>query len=305
MVWSWWFALILAFAIDAVAFTTIGSGIDLPIDLAKYLAILSAVWLLMGLMAIWLPWRNLLGLEFEDPTKELRQKDTPLFDSIWQEEGFEGGWLEGGRIEAGLMMGAIVLGIHAIGLTFAENRSQAGFILLIVAMIWTLFASWRLQKALIAETDYDISKTKLSFSSGTDIVYSDDDKTANLLIDEDTGLRGRPDQIVIVDGEFIPVEQKTGKIPKKPHLSHIVQILAYIRLVRKSTERDTPYGVIRYGKEDVHTIEWDKENKELLMSQIKEVQRLMVEGGAARNHEREGKCRNCSRRYACPESLFN
>jgi hypothetical protein len=31
--------------------------------------------------------------------------------------------------------------------------------------------------------------------------------------------------------------------------------------------------------------------------------RMMVEGGAQRNHERPGKCRNCSRREMCPESL--
>jgi hypothetical protein len=29
----------------------------------------------------------------------------------------------------------------------------------------------------------------------------------------------------------------------------------------------------------------------------------MAKGGASRNHTREGKCRNCSRRYACPDPL--
>jgi len=48
---------------------------------------------------------------------------------------------------------------------------------------------------------------------------------------------------------------------------------------------------------------WDKHAKQHLRDSIIEVQRLMVEGGAKRNHEREGKCRNCSRRYACSESL--
>jgi len=305
VIWSWWYTLILAFIIDAVAFTTIGNDIELPLELAKYLALLSVVWLVLGMMAIWLPWRRALGMEVEDPTLHLREIDAPLFDSIWQKEGFKGGWLEGGRTEAGLMMGAIVMGIHAIGLTLADDRSQAGFILLIVAMIWTLLASWRLQKALMADSDLEMSQAELGFSADTEVAYSDDEESSGLLIDENTGLRGRPDQIVIIDGEFIPVEQKTGKVPKKPHLSHKVQSLAYTHLVRCSSGRDTPYGVIRYGKEDIHQIEWDKEHEDLLMSQLKEVQRLMVEGGAKRNHQREGKCRNCSRRYACPESLVS
>ena len=40
-----------------------------------------------------------------------------------------------------------------------------------------------------------------------------------------------------------------------------------------------------------------------LSASIQEIQRLMVEGGAKRNHERVGKCRNCSRRKMCPQSL--
>jgi hypothetical protein len=36
---------------------------------------------------------------------------------------------------------------------------------------------------------------------------------------------------------------------------------------------------------------------------LKEIQRLMVEGGAKRDHDRPGKCRNCSRRHRCPEAL--
>lgn len=56
-----------------------------------------------------------------------------------------------------------------------------------------------------------ISREKAGLQEGAELVYSDDDETTDLLIDEVSGLRGRPDQIVIIDGEFIPVEQKTGK----------------------------------------------------------------------------------------------
>ena len=43
--------------------------------------------------------------------------------------------------------------------------------------------------------------------------------------------------------------------------------------------------------------------KSELFDEVQEIQRLMVEGGAKRNHERVGKCQNCSRKYACDESL--
>jgi CRISPR/Cas system-associated exonuclease Cas4 (RecB family) len=60
---------------------------------------------------------------------------------------------------------------------------------------------------------------------------------------------------------------------------------------------------LRYGSENLHQIPWTDSAKSELYDAVFEIQRLMVEGGAARNHDRPGKCRNCSRRYACNDSL--
>ena len=202
------------------------------------------------------------------------------------------------------MLATIVIGLHAIALAAADNRSQAGFILIVTAFVWTFLATWQLQKSLFAENEMIENRGRAGLDADTQLVYSDDDESSGLLRDEETGLRGRPDQIVIIDGEFIPVEQKTGRVPKKPHQSHRVQLLAYISLVETNTKKSPPYGILKYGEEDVHQVFWDQHAKNSLLTSIKEVQKLMVEGGAKRNHEREGKCRNCSRRHACEQSLF-
>jgi CRISPR-associated exonuclease Cas4 len=217
--------------------------------------------------------------------------------------GFIGGWFQGGKVEAGLLFGSIIFGLHAIGLIWAQNTQQAGFILIVIAMLWTLLASWQLQRALLADNALEIARVEAGLDEDVDVAYSDDDSTAGLLIDNKTGIRGRPDQITIVDGEFIPVEQKTGKIPNKPHKSHEIQLLAYLHLVESTTGRAPPYGVLRYGTDNLHTIDWDDKGKKRLISSTKEIQRLMVQGGAERNHNRPGKCENCSRRYACDSSL--
>ena len=156
---------------------------------------------------------------------------------------------------------------------------------------------------MLADNALEVARINAGLDENTDVAYSDDESTAGLLVDDFTGLRGRPDQIVIVDGEFIPVEQKTGKIPDKPHKSHKMQLLAYIHLVESTTGRTPPYGVLKYGNENLHSISWDDYNKNLLFAATKEVQRLMVNGGAVRNHNRKGKCESCSRRYACDSSL--
>ena len=144
---------------------------------------------------------------------------------------------------------------------------------------------------------------ELGIDYSTKINYSDDSKDSSVLSDKEIGLRGRPDQIVVIDGNFIPVEQKTGRIPSEPHLSHKIQLLAYIHLIESSTGTAPPYGVLRYGNDVAFPIVWDDFNRNLLMEHLKEIQRLTVEDDAKRNHEQIGKCRNCSRKHVCTDSL--
>ena len=305
LIWSWWFGIIIAFSIDAIAFVYIDDVMNAPIEFAKILSMWSVSFLIAAILSIILPWRNWLNMEQSmKEIRELKERfESTGLEPTWSPIGFLGGWFSAGKTEASLLLSTIIIGIHAIALVAAEDRSQAGFILVVVAFIWTFLATWQLQNTLKAENEVISNRKKIGLESGAEIIYSDDDKTSDLLVDEVSGLRGRPDQIVIIDGEFIPVEQKTGKIPKKPHKSHRLQLLAYISLVETSTGKTPPYGVLRYGDDDVHQVFWDQHAQQHLEESIIEVQRLMVEGGAKRNHEREGKCRNCSRRYACSDSL--
>ena len=304
VIWSWWFTIVVMFVTDAIIFTNISDD-RTPIDISRYLSILSVVWLIAGLLAIYLPWRKWINLPIEKSPElqDLKNLDEVAIPRTLEPYGFIGGWRQGGRVEAGLLMGATIFGLHAIGLMWAEDKEQAGFILVTVAMIWTLLASWQLQRALLADNALEVARINAGLDENTDVAYSDDEATAGLLVDDLSGLRGRPDQIVIVDGEFIPVEQKTGKIPERPHKSHKMQLLAYLHLVESTTGRKPPYGVLKYGSENLHTVDWNEENEHQLFSAVKEVQRLMVQGGAERNHNRKGKCESCSRRYACDSSL--
>ena len=304
LIWTWWFTVIIALVIDSIAFIVIDDILVSPIDLARYLALWSAILLFATILAISLPWRSWLGLsETLRQEKKRLIKQNEIMQSEWETIDFQGGWFEAGKFEISILFTVILLGIHSIALVAADNRTQAGFILFTLAMLWTLAASWQLQRALLTENAAELVRKDVGFKENTEVIYSDDEKNSGLLIDENIGLRGRPDQIVVVDGEFIPVEQKTGRIPKRPHMSHKMQLLAYLHLVEISTKRNTPYGILRYGNEDIHQIYWDEDTKEELFSAIQEIQRLMVEGGAKRNHNRKGKCKNCSRKYACSVSL--
>jgi len=202
-----------------------------------------------------------------------------------------------------LLLSAIVLDIHSVALLFASNREQAAYVLAVTTIGWTMATTVRLQRALVAYNDAMLLAEKTNLSMNDHVAYSDGDENSGLLRDEATGLRGKPDQIVIIDGEFIPVEQKTGKVPHKPHRSHVMQLLSYTHLVEATTNKPPPYGILRYGPDALHKIDWDEEARDDLFTTVKTIQEVMAQGGAKRNHDRVGKCRHCSRRYACPDAL--
>ncbi len=309
VIWTWWFAIVATFAADTGAFFFVGEGMieeEVTVRFARYLALLSLTWLILAILLLVIPWRRLIGAPFG-----LAQPPNPVEFNLLEEEfkhiGIDvegdGGWLEGGRIEFWLLLGSLTIALHSLALYAARDRSVATFVLLVATVAWTLVAAWRLHRGLLATSEAEEQREEVDIDEGGILAYSDDSTQSDLLVDEKTGLRGRPDQIIVIENKFVPVEQKTGKVPIEPHFSHRLQVLAYLKLVSELTNTPAEYGILRYGKEALHRIDWDETGKGLLLEHISEVQRLMVEGGAARNHERPGKCRNCSRRHRCPESL--
>jgi CRISPR-associated exonuclease Cas4 len=300
-IWVWWFTVVLVFTLEGwltrqLAHSDVDQG-----ALARLLSLWALTTLMSGIVLVWLPWRQLLGWSIPDRSLEFEATGV---EPVLNPPGFIGGWFEAGRTEASMLLASIVLGLHAIALVTVVDEENASFILIAVAFVWTGLASWRLQILLTTYHRAEVARVRAGLDrTADDVVYSDDEEGEGLLIDKTTGLRGRPDQIVIVDGEFIPVEQKTGKVPTKPYESHRMQVLAYLKLVEATTGRASPYGVLRYGEDAAFQVMWDQNARRDLEEAMTAVRTLLEEGGAKRNHERVGKCRNCSRRSACPERL--
>ena len=307
VIWSWWFAVVLTLAADTAAFYFVQDGLinsELASMIGKFLVLLAFVWLILAIVLLILPWRKWLGwneklLSASTNTLEIENDLQPLKTPL---KLGEKGWFTFGRPEALILFSAIALSLHGIALTFAQNRSLATFALLVLALIWTLLATTRLQAALTANQRVKEKDMEAGLEELGDIRYSDGGDSL-LLEDEYTGLRGRPDQITRIGEDLIPVELKTGKVPKRPHKSHRFQILAYLHLIESMTGSSPPFGFLRYGTESVHSIEWNRKEKEKLFNVIKEIQKVSVQGGAKRDHNRPGKCESCSRREDCPDRL--
>ena len=307
VIWSWWFIVVCALSADSAAFFFLDEGAlseSFIRDIGRYLIILAAIWLISAIMLIWLPWRRWLGWPFglaQPPAIGSSGLDTNE-EEVSIDIG--GGAGEGGVTETRLLLASIAVALHGLAIYGAQNRSVLTFSLIVLTLAWLLFSAWQLHRVLVSGQEKEIAREDAGLAETDILAYSDDaGASATLLIDEDIGVRGRPDQIVKIDNQYIPVEQKTGKVPFEPHDSHRMQLLAYLHLVANTTDTVPDYGILRYGGEALFTIPWDDTARADLASSIQEIQRLMVEGGAERNHEREGKCRNCSRRSKCPQSL--
>ncbi len=310
VIWSWWFAVVVTLSADSAAFLFVGEGKisnSFVEDIGRYLILLALVWLILAIILIWVPWRRWLGRPFglaQPPKFEgagISQNSIENPFKIKSDDDF----FKGGSTETTLLIGSIAIALHGMAIYLANDRTMMTFALIVFSLIWLLITSWRFHRALASSMSANRARQKAGLSEEDVLAYSDDSgESAVLLEDGDTGLRGRPDQILRVDNQFIAVEQKTGKVPIKPHSSHRMQVLAYVQLVSNTTNTIPDYGILRYGEEALFTIPWDDEARADLNHSIKEIQRLMVEGGAMRNHERPGKCKNCSRQSKCPQSLI-
>jgi CRISPR-associated exonuclease Cas4 len=195
-------------------------------------------------------------------------------------------------------MVATLIALNAV-LILQVDRPLAQ-ILEVAALIWLVAASVSLHRAL--RHALMVRARRAAHMITGDIKYVDTrGGRSELLVSKKYRLRGRPDYILAVENSFVPVDIKTGRVPKGPLFSHILQVAAYCMIV-EDTKGACHHGIIKYGNTE-HEVDLDDGLKTLVLAKADEIRKAMKDGGAHRNHNRPGKCVSCSRRAACPEKL--
>ncbi|HII99961.1 MAG TPA: Dna2/Cas4 domain-containing protein [Candidatus Methanomethylophilaceae archaeon] len=148
---------------------------------------------------------------------------------------------------------------------------------------------------------YGLREKSNSLNIDGDIIYVGDD-SSEVLISKTYGLSGKPDLIVRENKKIVLIEYKAGRVPRGPLFSHIIQLGAYCIIVSDLWSERVEKGILRYGKTEFE-IDFDESLEELVLRKAEEMRRLRDTGEAHRNHKRPAKCRGCSKRDLCPESL--
>lgn len=200
------------------------------------------------------------------------------------------------QIVAGFAIVAMVIALNAVSIL--NVNPDLAFVLEIIALVWLIAASLALYVSIRSGRQAKEIREKRMIQG--EIKYVDDGKP-RMLRSERLGLQGRPDYVLEIEGEAVPVEMKIGRTPKGPLFSHILQVAAYCVLLEEDGEKVT-HGILRY-EEAEHEIEYNQDLKGMVLSKLDEMRALMKSGDVHRNHHRPGKCRSCSRREGCPERL--
>jgi CRISPR-associated exonuclease Cas4 len=194
---------------------------------------------------------------------------------------------------------AAIIGVNAV--TLLSNQPKVAEILQAISLAWLIAACYFLYHSLKKFEQAMFKRKKHSVQH--QITYVDSmDRKPKLLISNKLGLSGRPDYVLMMDDEHIPVEVKTGRVPRGPLFSHILQVAAYCVLLEEEFGIPPSHGIIRYGQVE-NDVEYDAALKAMVLSKLGEMREIMKTGNAHRNHNKPGKCKHCSRKQACPERI--
>ena len=205
------------------------------------------------------------------------------------------------RVILGFAMAAAIIAAAALYVPGVLNPLLARAFMAL-ALAWLIGASVFLYGSMRSTEQARATRSKYAIAAGA-LVYVDSDRERpKRFVSARYGLSGRPDAVLLEGDVHIPVEVKTGRTPRGPLFSHILQIAAYCMLMEEEYGRAPPYGVIRYGNTS-HDIEYNEDLKRLVLQKMGEMRGCLTRGEAHRNHNRPGKCVHCSRRSVCPERL--
>jgi CRISPR-associated exonuclease Cas4 len=118
------------------------------------------------------------------------------------------------------------------------------------------------------------------------------------------GLVGRPDYLIKTEQGIIPVEVKSASCPPdgRPYDSHIAQLAAYCLLVEDTLDAAVPYGIIRYRDRELR-VDYTDEMRNGIITLLDEINAARRADDVHRSHEDARRCRGCSMREVCTESL--
>jgi CRISPR-associated exonuclease Cas4 len=136
------------------------------------------------------------------------------------------------------------------------------------------------------------------------VVYQDTGGHApeKSLIARRLGLVGKPDYLLELRGQVIPVEVKPGRHAALPYESDLMQLAAYCVLVEEASHMAPPYGLLRYAERTFRLDYTDQVRGEVL-ALLDEMRAALDELDCERSHDDERRCLHCGFFEQCDQAI--
>jgi len=197
-------------------------------------------------------------------------------------------------------IGAMIVALFSIFISLPPNPSIGRFAE-ILSLLWIASANLIFYRSLNISEEVIEKKIKYAPVDGK-IEYIGNSSQVKEIVSEKYGIRGKPDYIVKIGNEYIPVEEKSMQ-SDHPKFSHVMQITAYCMMVEDVYGKEPPYGIIKYENRQFK-IPYEERWKKVVERIRKNILRDIKRGYTHRNHHNIKKCERCARRQYCPEKLI-
>ena len=171
--------------------------------------------------------------------------------------------------------------------------------LLIILLLVVLLVAFWLSRAAKQ------TREETGMPAYTRVVSSDTSawrKLTQPLFSRALALTGKPDYIVELDGETIPIEVKPNRVASTPYESDVMQLMAYGLLIEEAYGTLPSYGLLKYRSE-IFRVEFTDELQERLLTTLDEMRADANANDVARSHNEFARCRVCGYRDECEQAL--
>lgn len=136
------------------------------------------------------------------------------------------------------------------------------------------------------------------------VVYADTEqwRASPPLYSARLGLRGKPDYVVKIGADLIPIEVKPGRRSLEPYEADIMQLAAYCLLVEETSGRRPPYGLLR-SREQTFRLPYNAALRERLLATLDNMRADLAARDVPRSHDDPTRCRFCGYAAQCNERL--
>lgn len=115
-------------------------------------------------------------------------------------------------------------------------------------------------------------------------------------------LAGKPDYLVQTSRGLVPVEVKPGRSASQPYASDILQLGAYLLLVREETGKRPAYGLLCYGQHKFE-IPYTTSLEKSVITCLEQMKRLHDARQVRPQHDEPQRCLRCGHRDQCDVRL--